>query len=365
MRVSLMFSLLFATAVTAAQTITSITPSSGFTYAPTRVTVHGSELSCPAPAPAATDCVELFFGNVKAQILNLSPTAIEALVLPSETGTPRMPGTIVDVRVAISGRGEATLASAFTFDIPPADPLNYTAVLVPITPEGDVPGANGSIWRTELRLFNETPYPITLDGPLYCDDIILGCTPAPYQPFETRSVPAARRDETVDGAFLWIPNPAVDNVHLALRVRDVSQNANSWGTTIPIVRMSEFRTRLTIIDIPTDARYRGMLRIYSSGPAPQSVRISVFGERDHLTPVLERMVDLSGILNPVFDPAPDHPAYAQIDLLTPEVRAAGGRVRVEINNLGDIVSPPLPPVWGFVSVTNNETQQITTMLPSP
>jgi hypothetical protein len=371
MRVFAIVPFLFATMVTAAPTITSVTPSVGFAYAATRVTVHGTDLkssstNCPAPVPAESGggtCVELFFGNVKAQILSVSATNIEALVIPTDTGTPRAPFSVVDVRVAVLGKGEATLPAGFTFDVAPFDPSNYTAVLVPITPEGEVHGANGSIWGTELRLFNDNPFAIQLDGPLYCDDIILGCYPAPFEAFSTRSVPAFRRDETVDGAFLWIPNPAVDGVHFSLRVRDVSQNAQSWGTSIPVVSRSDFGNHVTIIDVPTDPRYRGMLRVYSASPAPQSVQVRIFNEHDHRTPVVERTVDLSGILNPVFDPTPDHPAYAQIDLLTPEVRAAGDVVRVEIDNLGDVVSPPPPGIWGFVSVTNNESQQITTMLP--
>ena len=70
-----------------------------------------------------------------------------------------------------------------------------------------------------------------------------------------------------------------------------------------------------------------------------------------------------GFWEPVEGDLPFYPSYAQIDLLTPEVRAAGPTIRVEVDNQGANVSPPLPPLWAFVSVTNNDTQQVTVMTP--
>ena len=75
---------------------------------------------------------------------------------------------------------------------------------------------------------------------------------------------------------------------------------------------------------------------------------------------------LDGILPIVFDPTPLFPGYAQVDPLTAVVRAAGARVRIEIfDPIAPIVSPPPPPIWAFVSITNNDTQQVTTITPHP
>lgn len=374
MRLLACLSLLFASAVSAVPVITAVEPSSGFTFAPTRVVIHGSDLAngtvnCPfnIPGSGAPPCaVRAFFGDVEAWVITATATQIEAVVMPFIGNEPHDPG-VVDVRVTIEGKGEATLANGFRFDDAPApDPLNYTPVLVPLTTAFEVPGANGSIWRTELRVFNNSAWSMPFDGPL-CNPLILApCVPQTLEPNETDSLEIFPGSiDGTDGAFLWVPTPLLRAAaHMSLRVRDISENAQSWGTSIPVVTEQQFANRKVIIDIPTDARYRGMLRIYAWSSAPQTVVYSVFTEESRV-PVVQRTVELHGIVHPVPDEMPDHPAYAQIDLLTPEVRAAGERVWVEVYNQGDIVSPPPPPIWAFVSVTNNDTQQITTMVPSP
>ena len=60
-------------------------------------------------------------------------------------------------------------------------------------------------------------------------------------------------------------------------------------------------------------------------------------------------------------------AYTRLDPVTNAVRASGhARVRIHID--GMVVpraDPPLiRPVWGFLSITNNVTQQVTTVTPS-
>ena len=372
MRVIALLSLLFAAAVSAAPVITSVEPPVGFTYAPTRVTIHGSDLVtddviCPILPPGGTGqgtCpVQVFFGGDLAFVLSATPTRIEAYTNPFVGGQPRIPGP-VDVRVVIEGKGETTLANGFRFDNAPfPDPAFYSPVLVPLTTANDVRGANGSIWRTELRVFNNSAWPLALDGPL--------CNPEVLAPCGDPTIPAGRTEsielypgpiEGTDGAFLWGPNPLVGAAHMSLRVRDISENAQSWGTAIPIVKPNDFATRLVIIDVPTDARYRGMLRIYSEGASPQTVEYRVFRENDD-EPILTRRVELHGIVHPAPVLMLENLTYIQIDLLTPEVRAAGERVWIEIDNLGANVSPPPPSIWAFVSVTNNESQQITVMVP--
>lgn len=372
MRVIALLSLLFAAAVSAAPVITSVEPPIGFTYAPTRVTIHGSDLGtndviCPIPPPSGTGqgtCpVQVFFGGDHALVLSATPTRVEAYTNPFVGGQPRTPGS-VDVRVVIEGKGETTLANGFRFDNAPfPDPAFYSPLLVPLTTANDVRGANGSVWRTELRVFNNSAWSLAFAGPL--------CNPHILAPCVDPTIPAGRTESVdlypgpidgTDGAFLWVPNPLLGAARMSLRVRDVSENAQSWGTAVPVVKMSEFAPRLVIIDVPTDARYRGMLRIYSTGSSPQTVEYRVFRENDDM-PVVTRRVELHGIVHPAPVLMPENPAYIQIDLLTPEVRAAGERVWIEIDNLGANVSPPPPSIWAFVSVTNNETQQITAIVP--
>jgi hypothetical protein len=60
---------------------------------------------------------------------------------------------------------------------------------------------------------------------------------------------------------------------------------------------------------------------------------------------------------------PPHPSYIALDPIPPAARAAGGRVRIELTNYGANVSPPLANIWAFVSLTNNETNQVTLVTP--
>jgi hypothetical protein len=87
--------------------------------------------------------------------------------------------------------------------------------------------------------------------------------------------------------------------------------------------------------------------------------------KDGQTPLAHFDVELRGInpIVPVIFPA--HPAWIALDPLTDAVRtaAAGSRVRIEITNFADTLTFPQSPIWGFVSLTNNETNQVTLVTP--
>ena len=72
----------------------------------------------------------------------------------------------------------------------------------------------------------------------------------------------------------------------------------------------------------------------------------------------EEAIELEGIVEIVPSPFPNPPAYAQLDPLTPAVRAAGPRVLVEVTSPVEDL-----PLWAFISLTNNATQQVTAITP--
>jgi hypothetical protein len=181
-------------------------------------------------------------------------------------------------------------------------------------------------------------------------------------PNQTEEVQLEGLDNGAGGAFLYVPDPLRDAAKFSLRVRDTSINAASLGTEVPVVRYEDAYGDLTLMDIPTDARYRATLRIYGFTQAPMSVGVTVYPE-DGDEPIEQYDVHLFGIVNAVYDPFPPGPAYVALDPFTPAVRASGERVRIEITNFGQIISPPPPPIWAFVSLTNNETQQVTVATP--
>ena len=238
--------------------------------------------------------------------------------------------------------------------------------LIPVT-GSQVSGANGSLWTTELTVHNPRDKQIFVFGNV-CGGVISSppCENNVFiEPQTSKRVQIAPASFS-QGAFIYLPADLNSGpIPMTLRSRDLSKTAESFGTEVPIVRDSDFAQLVIITDVPTDARYRATLRVYNSSEAPRVVEMRVYTLTGR-TPIETRTVELSGINILIFDPTPFHPAYAQVDPLTPAVRASGERVRIEIEDpIRHIVSPPPPPIWALVSVTNNDTQQVTTITPHP
>lgn len=340
--------ILFAFPVLAQPVINDFFPQEGFTYANTHVTITGSGFDQGA--------LEVFFDDVKVTILSSTANMIRVLVPPAPEGP-------ADITVRVAGRGEAKVVNVFFFH-PNAQgsPEDYMPVIVPLTPL-PVQGGHGSVWTTELRIYNAASIPLRMPGP---ETVVVEIPIDPaviIPPHQTERVFLNRRENRVDGAFLYVPNALLDAPKFSLRVRDTSQNAASLGTEFPVARRDEAGTHVFLPDIPNDPRYRATLRIYGFTAAPMQVGVKIYPE-DGLTPIEEFDVQLIGIVTADFVPFPPHPSYFVLDPLTARVRASGHeRIRVELTNYGDIISPPPPPIWGFISITNNETQQVTAVSP--
>jgi IPT/TIG domain-containing protein len=352
----LLLALLFVTIAAqagATPVIAGLEPQEGFTFGPTHVTIVGLGF--------ADGAVEVFFDDVKAQVLAVTPTTIRVLAAPTANGSVRESGT-ADVTVRVAGHGETTAPNIFLFDaLAQPGPEDYAPVLVPLTAR-TLKGAHGSLWSTELRIFNSSHLVVRMPGP---EEIFreLPIDPAiVVQPRKTVLAQVSARESSVDGAFLYIPRPLDYAPKFSLRVRDTSTNAASLGTEVPVVRREDASGELTLIDVPTDPHYRATLRIYGWTAAPMLVGVAVFPENSD-TAIDRFDVMLHGILTTNYVPFPPHPSYFAFDPLTAAVRASGGRVRIELTNYGQNVSPPLPPIWAFLSITNNETQQVTVVTP--
>ena len=244
------------------------------------------------------------------------------------------------------------------------NPEDFAAVLVPLTSRG-LPGAHGSVWDAELHIFNASRFELRVPA----ENSVGQPVPPPPRvvvgPGETKNVqflPGLSPFE--EGTFLYIPKTMLDSVKLSLRVRDTSQNATSLGDEVPVVRSEQFAGDLTLFDVPVDPKYRATLRIYGFTYAPMPVRVTVYPE-DGQTALARFDVELRGIAILVAVVFPAHPAWIAIDPLTDAVRsaAAGSRVRIEISNLASTLGYPQSSIWGFVSLTNNETNQVTLVTP--
>ena len=262
---------------------------------------------------------------------------------------------LYDIKIT-NAKGTTTIPAAIYFQAPGGapDPAIFERVLFPVLFRSG--GTGGSEWRSEAVISNPTD--VTIENansiePIVCIDYPCG----------ERLEPGARRafsgEQFPQGVALMVPRSEADNLAFGLRVRDVSRDADNFGTEIPVVREAEMvrNGELTLLDVPLDPRYRTKLRIYTF-PDPAAER---FGEQyDH---ILVRVVG-DGTTN--YAPPTRFsrnctgvdcawtPRYTEIDL-PPRRNDARADVYIAISNgsLG----------WAFASITNNKTQHVTLVTP--
>lgn len=344
--------LLFSPAAVTAQ-ITAVEPARGFPWGGSVVTIRGSALwadfvNCADPCVSCPVAVE--FGGIPAQVRTVAPTYVVVNAPAHGAGS-------VDVTLRRSGRSALVLRNAFTYDSGAiATPQDYARYLIPITLD-QVRGGRGSLWVSELTVMNGSEHHVTLVAP-WCAS--LACLPPSYPPnFDAREEVSARADGG-DGAFVYVPHGVRAEVGMQLRVRDVSRVAEGWGTDIPVVPHDDFAQIVEIVDVPTDSRYRAHLRIYGESNA-HAARISVFPP-DSDTPTEVRTVALQPAVR--VGEFVRHPAYILVDAFSDASRALP-YVRIRVEGL-----PQSPrddtfawSTWAMVSLTNNETQQVTLVTP--
>ncbi|HXG57844.1 MAG TPA: hypothetical protein VNL91_02365 [Thermoanaerobaculia bacterium] len=234
---------------------------------------------------------------------------------------------------------------------------NWDRILIPFARlASPLPGENGSLWTVHVMARNNSNAPmfITTD-PLLPGEICVQCR-GPFAPGETADPSSATMGL---GQFIYAERAA--DVSLAVRVQDVSRQAQTWGTSVPVVRESDvFTGPLTLLDVPVTPEFRVALRVYdfdlfdgrevkfrlidsASGVllADTRARLSAGFNGDH------RMV---GRVPPTF-------SIGNLVAEFPQIIAAS-RIHIAIEPM----TPGLR-FWAFVSVTNNETQHVTALLP--
>lgn len=237
-------------------------------------------------------------------------------------------------------------------------------IVIPV-PLGTTPGAFGSLWSTELWAYNSgsltirvVPGPCRLSG---SDSCMID-----LQPGKAMAIPAIIEPQF---PYLTLATPGFDDhlpgfqpVHFSLRVRDLSRSAESAGTEIPVVRDGHFvADTLQLLNVPVAADSRVMLRMFLHPirGATQRFAIRLFGMNGPGSLLTEREI--------VLDPPPPmlaiYAGYPASLAMVPDLLAGvppdTTRVRIEI----EPVSKPASPYWAFITVTDNETQQITTVTP--
>jgi hypothetical protein len=330
-----LFAVFFAFAAAAQQPDYTITPNRGPVAGGTEVRITSREDLGAWP-------YAVIFGD----------TPVPAVLADSHTllaTTPaHLPGTM-PVTIFQYDFGLATNLT-FTFEGDAEDAFDRLLLPVFVPP---IRGAFGAEFRTDLRMSLDRES--TARVPVYgvMDPQIYGAN----NPWE---LDHDSRDLRVEegfgnpGRFIYVPKGMTKELTMNLRAYDVSRASSNYGTQIPIVPASAFATdgyssRIGIIGVPTSPPFRSKLRIYGTPEAGAALDVDI--EMHGVTERRRVEVGPSG--------SPYVPGYAELDL--PD----GGIVNVWIS----VFAPPIsalitpPDIWAFVSVTNNETQHITTITP--
>ena len=251
-----------------------------------------------------------------------------------------------------------------------SQPAETEHVLVPVLP-ATVRGAFGSEWVTTLAVANVSPTPALVfpyggSGP--CTVIICG-QPNAIPPAASIVIRSMLPSSEVTGGFLDIPRGRASDLAFTLRVLDTSRGFETWGVVIPIVRFDAlFAKRFDLGDIPVGGHFRTLLRLYDVTAATKgSVRVRVYqvnpSQGDPWGAPYQPDVLLTDFTPSFATPisgggAANYPGYFELSLESlPEVVRAQ-RVRVEIEPLDGRQD-----YWGFVSVTDNNTQHVTVITP--
>ena len=143
---------------------------------------------------------------------------------------------------------------------------------------------------------------------------------------------------------------------LTMRTREMTRQGSSWGVTIPVIRDTQlFDSSFSLVDVPVDPQFRPSLRLYDIDVStlPQVlVRVYAYDP----TPLRSSPDRLLFEFTPSFSRG--YPGMSVSYLWSIPNPPATGRLRVEVIPLDGRKD-----YWGFVSVTNNVTQEVTIISP--
>lgn len=232
-------------------------------------------------------------------------------------------------------------------------------------------GAYGSFWVTRFTIVNDLDRPLVQDvdaGP-FGECYFPQCEPLPLIPAKTAFEPLLYRPPDrawKPGVLIYVRRDIADRLHFSLRVQDTSRQALTWGTEIPVVRERELRTGTIMLpNVPLDGRFRQSLRIYdvdNTTATCDRVMVRVFDQSSGAT-LGQRELELTGADGgPCTLGTPDYvPMY-------PNAAELHGIAQLLTGSAPDVVGVEITPVtpfryWAFISVTNNETQHVSTITP--
>ncbi|HEX7679659.1 MAG TPA: hypothetical protein VF713_16120, partial [Thermoanaerobaculia bacterium] len=192
----------------------------------------------------------------------------------------------------------------------------------------------------------------TTDSFLLRDTSVYFRDPTPCAPCQTGVGAKLANDGNPWGHVLYAVRGTTDMLDLDSRIRDTSRAAQTAGTEVPIVRERDFRGEIRFLNVPVDIRYRTMLRVWSLGDFQYIVSFNQI-------PVQNVLLPLTRIPGTAM-------WFGSIDVTQLLLSSTSTPVIVDVHPSGFATPPsPLlsPPLWGMLSLTNNDTQQVTVISP--
>lgn len=236
---------------------------------------------------------------------------------------------------------------------------DYVRVLVPLVFEAPRPGAYGTMWRTAFAAVNAGSEPVLIYQGNPVGECRVLCEPPQRHEPQSRFVP----DTTLTtpdnpAAVLFIERSGADDVHLSLRLEEVSTQEM---VALPIVREHEFRAGRTILpDVPISVSRRFALRLYDPFNRIDSVaRVTATDVTTNVT-LAEWTMPLRQ--SPQLQPDPGQfagaPAYAELhDIRSKLPEGFVGTIVVDVRMTDD------RPMWVLGSLTDDVTQDVTLVVP--
>ena len=219
------------------------------------------------------------------------------------------------------------------------------------------------MWTTEATIYNDAPFGIDVVNvlPVLCAPEGGGCPPEIPADATLRFKPADL-GQWHQGYLFAVPREVAPELRYGLHIRDLTRQAEAFGTEIDVVRDSETRSgRVVLVDIPADGRFRRTLRVYDLlAEDGLQADLRVIRERDSRE-LLQMRITLRTFARCVTEPCwlPEPAAFVMpLDGPFSSDTRDDDRIRVEITPV-----VPLVPLWAFVSVTNNASQHVTTSSP--
>lgn len=238
----------------------------------------------------------------------------------------------------------------------------YEKLLIPIYIAYPLEGAYGSRWVSRLTIANRSNEPVTVWGVEACPTG--PCAPPSPIPPQTTMFPTFN---AVPYGAMWgmvfVDATQRKDVSFSLRLHDTSRQLSTWGTAIPVIYEDElFAGLMTILDVPNDSIGRVTIRVYDTDPMPGDGAVfRVYAtSRENITTEQPTQPDtLIAEMHAVFGTIPARvPPGVIVSPLEAIVSTSATRLRIDI-----IPDDQARKYWAFGSVTNNDTQHVTLLLP--